>query len=228
MSRSKNCNFNFTLKHETPEDFLVSQWQSDRKSLYYVIYRWTVAMIFAVFVISWFICDFLFDQRFLIDFIYLTNLNLILTTVTFCISAWMATLHYRGKSEISNEMTGNLKWLWMMSTTSTTLAVLISLNYWLILYDPKNHKIDLNNIFSHIVNSLILVIDLCVTRQPGRFGSFIYPMSCGIGYLTFTWLYPILGGRNEWVHTLIKFSSFRIIYMIKFTPDSMKTLFTET
>lgn len=186
--------FNFTFEHDNPEDFLVSQWQSKEKSLFYVIYRWIIAIFFVKFVLCWFIGDFIYDQGILIDFIYITNLNLILTTATVLISALLATRHYRGNYKIKS---GILKIFWFMWTTSTTFAVLISLNYWILVYDAAKEEIDLNNIVSHILNSVILMIDLCVTRYPGRFGLFIYPTICSVGYQIFNWLYIFFGGVNK-------------------------------
>jgi hypothetical protein len=76
-------------------------------------------------------------------------------------------------------------------------AFLISVIYWTLLYKKEKAVIDLNNVLVHLTNSLVLLIDLAVVKQPGRVGIFVYPLSCGLVFLFFSWLYPALGGVNR-------------------------------
>jgi len=201
----KKFSQNFHLHHDSPEDFCISQWQWNSKSLRYVIYRWIVAFLFVSFMVGWFIGDFINGTGIIIDFIYLTNLSFLLSTVTMTISACLATLHYKkSDSCTTSEMTTILKLFWILSTISTTIAVAVSVNYWMLVHDPEKHAIDFNNIVSHLMNVLVLLIDLCVIKQPGKFSFFIFPTSYGAVYLSFTWIYAISGGLDKYV--LLKIS----------------------
>lgn len=189
--------FNISFEHESPKDFLVSQWQSKDKCVGYVIYRWIIASFF-IFSVATSIIYALLRNQLLVYLIYLTNWNLNFTMVMTCMSAWMATMYYKDKYDIKEKMTRNLKVLWFLSTTTTMFSILVSLIYWSILYKPKGRSvIDLNNVLIHATNSIVLIVDLCVVKHPGRFGLFIYPLSCGFAYLLFSWFYPFLGGINK-------------------------------
>lgn len=187
----------FSLSHPTPVDFYTSNWQKNHKSLSYVIYRLIVAFVFLAFMVGWFITDFINETGIIIDFIYLTNVSFLLSTVTMCLSAYLATLHYKSELTVVNCMTGVHKLFWIISTISTTAAVTVSLNYWILVHNPEQDEINFNNIMTHVMNAVILLIDLLVTTHPGKFKFCIFPTSFGAIYLLFTWIYAAVGGRNK-------------------------------
>lgn len=190
-------NLNISFEHESPKDFMISQWQSKDKSVCYIIYRWIVALFF-IFSVTTSIIYALIRNQLQVYLIYLTNWNLIFTLLSSCMSAWQSTMYYKDKYIIKEKMTRNLKVFWFMSTTTTMYSVLVSLIYWIVLYKPNGRdSIDLNNIVIHATNSSVLLIDLCIVKHPGRFGLFIYPLCCGFAYLFFSWFYPFLGGINK-------------------------------
>lgn len=186
---------NTSFEHDTPRDFFVSQWQTKDKSLCYVIYRWIVAIFFGFSVATSIVFAILRNQA-QTYIIYLTNWNLTFTMITTGISAWYATKYFRGKCDIKEKMTRNLKVLWFLSSTTTMFASLVTVIYWTILF-KHDKAIDLNNILIHATNSLVLIIDLCIVKHPGRFGIYLYSLICGLAYLFFSWLYPFLGGLNK-------------------------------
>lgn len=165
----------FSISHANPVDFFISQWQSTTKSSVYVTYRWIVALIFIGFVAGWFIGDFINRTGIIIDAIFMTNISFVLSTVTMSLSAYLAYSYYKSDVKPADEMTWILKVFWIMSTTSPTIAVAVSLNYWIFVYTPEHFQIDFNNVMSHIMNAVIPLIDVWIIKQPGMFKMCIFP-----------------------------------------------------
>lgn len=139
----------FQSDQKNHEDFCISQWQFQTKSLSYVNYRWIVASLFCSFMAGWFIQDFINNTGILIDFIYLTNLSLLMSTVTMVFSAYLATSYYNRTSyTLADDETKKftLYLFEILSSTSTLMAILVSVNYWRLIHNPKVNAIDFNNI----------------------------------------------------------------------------------
>lgn len=112
--------------------FCTSQWQSGLKSLNYVIYRWIVASLFCIYVAGWFIEDIVNNTGILIDFIYLTNISLLVSTVTMIMSAYLATSHYKGTYKTADNATRKI--------TLDLFEILSSICSNLILQGERKHK----------------------------------------------------------------------------------------
>lgn len=195
MKCLKFFGLNTSFEHETPQDFVTSQWQRKEQSIAYLAYRITVACFF-IFSTLTSLATAAFRSELHVYLIYLTHWNLFFTTIAMILSAVLVTLHHKGRLKC-DKMTRELKTLWFLSSSSCMYAFLISLIYWTVLFKAEHAKIDLNNILVHATNSLVPLIDLWVVRQPPRFGIFVYPVGCGFIFLFFSWLYPALGGLNK-------------------------------
>ena len=191
-----NCGkINTSFEHESPADFLTSQWQERDRSSVYLVYRWSIACFFVFsFVVS--VITAVIRSELLVYLIYLTHWNLIFTTASMVLSAVLVTRYNKNQLNC-DKMTKEMKILWFLSSSSYMYAFLISLIYWTLLFNKEKAVMDLNNVLVHMTNSLTLLIDLAVVKQPSRFGIFIFPLGCGIVYLFFSWLYPALGGLNR-------------------------------
>lgn len=113
-------------------DFCIfQQWQSESKSLSYVIYRWIVASLFCIYMAGWFIEDIIKNTGILIDFIYLTNISLLVSTVTMIMSAYSVTSHYKGTYEIADNATKiiTIDIFEILSSTSSSMTIVVSVNY---------------------------------------------------------------------------------------------------
>jgi hypothetical protein len=187
---------NLSYEYNKPQDFYVSQWQEKKKCIKYVIYRWIVAVFFVFSFVTSIVTANTCKQLSFYP-IYLTNWNLTLTMIMTLWSALNSSMFYMNKIEIKTVMTRYLKLFWFLSSSVQMCAVLTSLIYWTILYNPEKNVVDLNNILVHVTNSLVLVIDLFIIKHPGRFGIYLFSLIYGSTYFFFTWLYPFLGGLNE-------------------------------
>ena len=194
--RLKCGKINTSYEYSSPNDFVQSQWQTREKSFIYLIYRWIIASFFIFSVITS-VVNAVLRGELHVYYIYLTHWNLVFTMITAVWSACLVTRHQYDQLKHEDKMTKELKMFWFLSTSSNMYAFLVSMIYWGILYKNDLNKIDLNNIVVHATNSLVVLMNLAVVKQPERFGLFIYPLFCGCMFLFFTWIYPFLGGKNR-------------------------------
>jgi hypothetical protein len=192
-----NENIDCSFKHDSPMDFVISQWQNEEKSVAYLLYRW----IFAIFFIFSFFFSFITSitrGEMKVHFIYLTNWNLFATMLMTTLSAALVTLYYANRLKVSDHMTTIFKVYWCFSNSCTMFAVLVSIIYWVLLFPQETKGIDMNNVIIHITNSCVLIIDVFVVKYRPRVCQFIWSCMFGIAYLlVFTVLYPLFGGLNR-------------------------------
>lgn len=186
------CDF----EHNSPRDFLTSQWQREEKSFIYVCYRWIIASFFA-FSFTFSLTTSIERGEMKYHFIYLTNQNFFLSTILTLVNAILVTLYYQNKLNVCEKMSKPLKVYWFLSIYCTTYAILISIVYWSILFNAKIDIIDLNNVLIHITNSCVLLIDVFVVKHQAKYFQFVWPVIFGCGYAIFTFIYPLFGGTNR-------------------------------
>lgn len=191
-----SCRINTSLEHTSPKDFVQSQWQTNEKSVGYLVYRWSIAcfFVFSVFVST---ATSVARGEIFTYLIYLTHWNLVFSMITMVYSAVLTTLYHMDRIKCADKMTRWLKTYWFLSTSSNMYAFLVTLIYWTLLFKAEKSQVDLNNIVVHVTNSIMVLINLAVIKQPERFGLFVYPLVCGCIYLFFSWFYPVLGGKNK-------------------------------
>jgi len=134
----------------------------------------------------------------LLSLIYLTRMNLFVTTVTCNIGAYYVIQFYRGKLKSLDRMTSGLKFYWFLYINILPFACVVSGIYWTMLFDISDDVLNLNNILVHMTNSLVLFVDLIFIQHEYHIAHVIYPMIIGIVYLTFTIIYPLLGGLDRY------------------------------
>ena len=192
-----NRTINLSFEHNSPKDFVQSQWQRSKKSCAYVVFRWIIAS-FQIFSVMLSIITTVKEEKLNFYWVYLTNWNLCLTMIVMIWSACLAAAFYMDRLNVGDKMTKSLKIFWCLSSSTNIYAILISIVYWGVLYRiEENAVFDLNNIVVHGTNSLSVLINLVVVKQPERLSLVVYPLSFGVIYLAFSWLYPLFGGVNK-------------------------------
>lgn len=194
--RLKCGKINSSLEYEKPKDFLQSQWQTSEKSVAYVAFRWALA-IFYFFSVAVSIFHSTIRQHLHVYLIYLTHWNLCVSMTLMVFHAAIVTAFHFDRLKIEKRMTKSMKLFWILSTSSTMYAFVVSIIYWTVLYKTELNAVDLNNVLVHLTNSLLLLVNICVVKQPERFGLFVYNFVFGVVFAFFTWLYPFLGGKNR-------------------------------
>ena len=98
----------------------------------------------------------------------------------------------------------------VLRDVTVSVALVISLSFWILLYDPEYHnKRFFSNIYEHGLNSVIILIDVLVVggQPPMRPRNFIRPLILALFYCLVTIVYPWLGGtdvlQNNFVYPIL-------------------------
>lgn len=170
------------------------KWQRSERCIVYVIYRWLIAIFYTFSFVNSVMYSISIEQfRFM--FIYLTRWNLFGTMMVTLVGAVLVTRYQLLTREVSDRVKKVLKLFHIMSNVCVVLACVVSTVYWTKLYDGRT--IILNNILCHSTNSAILLIDLMVIQHPHSMWHFVYPVTGGFMYVTFSVVYTFLGGVNH-------------------------------
>ena len=85
--------------------------------------------------------------------------------------------------------------LWVIYNIASVAAIMVTLSFWLLLFNASNGVRALTVIF-HGVNSIVIVGDTMLSSIPVRLFHVIYPMLFCIVYIMFTVIYWAADGPN--------------------------------
>ncbi|XP_054745127.1 protein rolling stone-like isoform X2 [Anastrepha obliqua] len=196
------------LSHEPSDVFCKSQWQSQSKSLLWLIYRWIFAALFSAGVLSNVIQTF----RNGIWFIYLTDWGFILCMYTSIFGAVLVTIYYcrSGKNEVAVSLWA-LKLYWASYWTTLVLATVITTVYWIFIF-PNDHLSawGIHNLWAHGFNSIMMIFDHMLVAFPSHILHYVYPFGLGLIYLIFSVIYYYAGGvdpfGNRFIYEILDWS----------------------
>ncbi|KAH8255521.1 hypothetical protein KR038_004957, partial [Drosophila bunnanda] len=192
----KSCGFD----HDTPDDFVKSQWQTRSKSMAYLFYRWFMALFFVAVVITsmWPEAD--DESSYWLYFIYMTNWGIWMCMLTNLLGAVLVTVwHYHPESadKLLNGSFSYFRVYWGMHIISLVLSIVITIIYWGILYDANENNLDATNVLTHAFNSICMFIDLWIVAHPLRLLHIFLPVLFGIVFAIFSYIYHLCGGINK-------------------------------
>lgn len=156
-------------------------------------YRWLVFFFFA-FVVLFSAIENIECGHFHVYFIYLTHLNLCGTAATLCLGAVLVTLFRFNKFSLEKNNL-ELRLYWLLWNQSIVFSCMITVFYWLVIYEGQ--AINVNNVLIHITNSTILIFDLLIVKHPPNYKAVIFLLPVEVSYLVFTVLYQLLGGLDK-------------------------------
>lgn len=89
---------------------------------------------------------------------------------------------------------------WVLFLLGVEMAVSISILYWSLFYDPSQPTKLLThiNVVVHMVNGIVAMCDLWISRTPVRIYHVFYLMAVGFIYVSFTGIYYAAGGGNDY------------------------------
>ncbi|XP_026320040.1 protein rolling stone-like isoform X2 [Hyposmocoma kahamanoa] len=205
------------LEHSPHTQFACCQWQQNhRPATAYLVYRW----LLFIGVLSVGIASFVTQQlpinydgpmklNYFKWFIYFTNWGYLFIALQSGLA--LAVVHrYRAEKNfnISGEDDENpipkrkrtpllCRAYWLTHIIATDLSFVITLIYWILVYDPKIHAVSTLNLLVHGGNSLIMLIELAVTAHPLRAAHALYGASAGLAYGIFSAFYWAVGGTDR-------------------------------
>jgi len=141
--------------------------------------------------------------------IYLTNQGLFLLIVHFTFDFILTTMLYidqRYRVPSKKKMSFVEKTGWFLANAASSIAIMISLFFWLFLYQSEEGN-TYGNTFVHGVNSISVVSDLMVTGRPMTWQHCFHPVLAGCVYLAFSVVYWALGGTDPsghpWIYPMV-------------------------
>jgi len=195
----------FGLHHTDVSLFHSSQWSSEGSNHWgYAAYRVGLAVLMVAGITAH-IIEFTGDNPGWKWLIYMTNQGITLLTLHYILYALIVvfnTLSHRGTT-YSGDLPFFYKLSWVLQNMSSTVALFISLVYWIALhpYVVKYHMLggayaQFLNFFLHGFNSLSFLIDIFVTARPTRVHHFYFAIIFGLWYMTFSLVYWAAGGTG--------------------------------
>ncbi|XP_065332359.1 protein rolling stone-like isoform X2 [Cloeon dipterum] len=196
------------LSHDKPDRFSKSQWhRSDSKTCtsLYLFYKWLIAAyLFVGMVVT------LVDVRILGMFqwpenaiyrlkwaIYVTNWSSVILLAQAVMSAILVTKHHLTSGQSDQKMTKLHKSYWLLNNLGNVLGPAVTILYWTTVYDPAKNSLDFANVHNHLVNSVVVVVDLVLAGHPVRLLHLYQPVLLALGYSIFTAVYFLLGGTSR-------------------------------
>ncbi|KAH8308136.1 hypothetical protein KR059_006930, partial [Drosophila kikkawai] len=185
----------FGLQHDSPFNFLRSQWQSEPKSQIFLVYRCLLGVFFGSGSVSYTVIHFQRGHC----FIYLTNWCFFLCAFTSAYAAILQTVyHFQKKSWVPSSWAIKCYWACFWITLCTEHVVTFA--YWALIYPSARVRKNptcvsiLYNIWTHALPLIVLTVDNFVVAQPARLLHFVYPVGFCLIYLGFTIIYYLAGG----------------------------------
>ncbi|XP_037813869.1 uncharacterized protein LOC119604997 [Lucilia sericata] len=203
----KGCFPDVTPEHVHRHNFYLCQWQRNTQvRIIYLFYRWITAII----CLAALVCSLLdigrtderFENHYAKWWIYLTHWGLLFCTVQAWLAAMIVTqgmMVEREDFELMRQAKKSKLHLlyWVLYTCATVYAFIITMCYWLLVHDPEIHKIDTLNIMVHVLNSIIMLIDLAIVGHPIKLSHVYFTTGIGLAYAIFTGVYFLAGGTDR-------------------------------
>nr|ACO14865.1 rolling stone [Caligus clemensi] len=199
----------FSLSSKEPSRFTRSQWcPEDKCSLWYLIYRWCVAVIFVITIIGH--ISHVYEEwegaawKWVI---FMTQQGISILCIHYVFDAILVTFRYIGDMKNGSNWGMTLplthKISWAIGNMAFAVALFITIVYWILLhpYVLKTNMLKTSaarafNFFMHAVNTISVIIDFFICDRPWRVLHFYFPVAFGIWYLFFSLIYWAAGGTG--------------------------------
>lgn len=119
---------------------------------------------------------------------------------------WMIVLSFMGtlfQLLVCTDIKVNLKLVWFFSNIIENLHIFITLFYWCLIYPYFFSHITLRNASKHIIPVVYTLINSIVSNIPKRIFHCYQAIIILAIYVTFSIIYYIMGGLNEYGHIQI-------------------------
>ena len=91
----------------------------------------------------------------------------------------------------------NMSWyhkgLWVIFNIAANVAIVITLLYWTLIFGGKINGLDIS---THLINSVLILIDLMLSAAPVRILHVVYPWILGFLYAMLTVIFWAVKGTN--------------------------------
>ncbi|XP_067854545.1 protein rolling stone isoform X2 [Heptranchias perlo] len=85
---------------------------------------------------------------------------------------------------------------WALHNLTCVITLCVTITYWIFTYIPGQSRLDSININMHVMNSVLVLLELSMTAAPIHLAHFVYVMAYCLTYIIFTIVYWAAGGTN--------------------------------
>lgn len=162
--------------------------------------------------------------------IFLTHLSYCLMGLYYLVALWNLAAAYTVVRRLCQTKHGNRSpgcqgtsipfpgWLrvslalhWFLHMAQGSLALTVTILYWIIIYPAARHPLSGFNINFHLVNSLQTLVDLALSSTPVHLAHYPYLLLTGTLYMLFVLLYWLSGSTNmrgqPYIYTVLDFGA---------------------
>lgn len=195
------CNLKqqFLLKQEDRTLFVKSEWQKEPTSAIYLAYRWLLTLYLTI---TWMVMQVIaknangvkYSFKMLIYLTYWGYTACVLQSIlcTLMVTYWY--LRYNEGNDLS--ILKIYRFYWIFNVTSTDLAFVITLTYWIFVRPRETGTISIANVMAHVINSICMLSELLITAHPVQLLHFYLPILFAFIYCIFTYVYFLFGGTD--------------------------------
>lgn len=196
----------FYKKDQPPHPRIFSEPKCQKHvATWYLLYRWLIFMAWACIIV----CSiFEFGSYQPVPAyntwpIYLTNWDLMLGLSQAFLGGFLVLRRWKLQKvsdfDPSTLIVGSIdKVYWFLYVVTTSTAFGVTITYWCSIFDPRIHHLDPLNVMLHICNSILMIIDFCITSIPFRLRNFWWSLIIVILYVIFTIIYYLAGGLDKY------------------------------
>ncbi|KOX70314.1 Protein rolling stone [Melipona quadrifasciata] len=195
----------FYRKDQPPHPRVFSEPKCQKHvATWYLLYRWLIFLAWACILV----CS-IFEigsQKPVSAYdtwpIYLTNWDLVLGVGQALLGCFLVLRRWKLQKisdfDPSALMLGSIdKIYWYLYVVTTSTAFGVTITYWCSIFDPRIHHLDPLNIMLHICNSLLMILDFCVTSIPFRLRNIWWCLIIVFLYTVFSLIYYLAGGLDK-------------------------------
>ena len=78
---------------------------------------------------------------------------------------------------------------WLLYSIATNLSILVSIMYFLIIYNPEKDHLGLTNISRHVLNSVFILFDFTFNSLPVKLVHIVWPLIFAVAYIIHTMVF---------------------------------------
>ncbi|KAK7490571.1 hypothetical protein BaRGS_00018174 [Batillaria attramentaria] len=182
----------FWLGHAEPRILASDQWGFPKL---YVGWR----VFWALYHLTWSMYDWINNatttERPGTWLVYLTNWTFLLLTANTIVQATVVLHVTFGRSDLEDGRTPwYLKVAWLVYEMASAASIAVTVLYFVLLFDGTLSVI---STVTHLLNTVYVILDVCVTAMPVRLLHVIYVAAYTVAYLVFSLIYWAADGVNS-------------------------------
>ena len=195
----------FHKKVEPPHPRILTEPRCQKHvATWYLLYRWLIFMAWASIIVCSIFEYGSYNPMPIYDKwpIYLTNWDLVLGLCQAFLGGFLVSRRWKLQKLSDFDPSALMLGLtdrvyWFLYVVTTNVAIVVTISYWCSVYDPKIHHLDPLNIMLHVCNSILMIIDFCITGIPFRLRNFWWCLTIVFFYVIFSVIYYLAGGLDK-------------------------------